>query len=222
MTFNFCPPLELPSLISETAPDGKRQYCLPDGRKVPSVTTVLGWAKRKAIFEWRQRVGDAEANKISARASKRGNSMHLIAESYIRNEKNYYKDAMPDARASFMSIKPFLNNISEVYYQEQSLWSYQLELAGRVDLIAHYDGVLSVIDFKTSSREKKKEDIEDYFQQTAAYAIMHEELTGIPIHNLVIIMAMDEGQSAVFIDKTERHIVGLVKAISDYKRDNKL
>jgi genome maintenance exonuclease 1 len=215
MKFNYCPPVDLQDLQSETFPDGKRYYTLPDGTKLPSVTTVLGAQKKQAIMEWRKRVGEEVANQISGKATRRGTSVHTMCENYLNNESVPFQ--MNDAYEMFHSIKPFLNKINNIHYQEQALWSKQLGMAGRTDCIGEYDGVLSSIDFKTSKKIKSHEDIEDYFWQTTAYALMYEEMVGVPIHQLVIIMAVEHHQPLVFIQKTEDHIEGLVKAIQYYK-----
>lgn len=217
--FNYCPPKQLPDLQSETFPDGKRYYNLPDGTKVPSITTVLGAMKKDAIMQWRKRVGEAEANRISKKATGRGTNVHTLCERYLNNED--MGTMMPDALEMFYSLKPFLNNINNIHYQEQALWSKQLGLAGRVDCIAEYNGVLSIIDFKTSRKIKTKAQIEDYFWQTTAYALMYEEMIGLPINNLVIIMAVEDEQPLVFQEKTEDHIEGLVKAIQFYNNQYK-
>ena len=218
--FNFCPPLEIPDLVSETQKNGKRVYVTPEGDRFPSVTTVVGHHKKQIILDWRQRVGEEQANKISAQASGRGNGMHTLCERYLNNEATIGKGIMPDALEMFRSIQPYLDNINNIHYLEQSLWSKQLQLAGRVDCIAEYEGVLSVIDFKTSRRIKTIEQIEDYFWQTTAYALMYEELVGKPIDNLVIIMAVENEQPLIFKQKTEKHIQGLVKVIHDYTISN--
>jgi genome maintenance exonuclease 1 len=212
--FNYCPPQRIDNLKSETLPFG-RYYVLPDGNKVPSITTVLGAMKKASIMEWRRRVGEEEANKISRKASGRGTNVHTLCERYLNNEN--IGEMMPDAKEMFFSIKPYLNLINNIHYQEQSLWSEQLGVAGRVDCIAEYEGELSVIDFKTSKRLKSKGDIEDYFWQCAAYSLMYEERVGKPIDNLVIIMAVENESPLVFKEKTQDHIVGLVKAIKFYK-----
>ena len=213
--FNYCPPKNLQDLQSQTFPDGKRYYTLPDGTRLPSVTTVLGAQKKDAIMAWRKRVGEDVANAISKKATGRGTNVHTLCERYLNNES--LGDIMPDAKEMFYTLKPYLNKINNIHYQEQALWSKQLGMAGRVDCIGEYDGVLSSIDFKTSKRIKSHEDIEDYFWQTRAYALMYEELIGEPIHQLVIIMAVEDNQPLVFIQKTEDHIEGLVKAINFYK-----
>lgn len=219
MIFEYCPPKLLNDLESETFPDGKRYYTLPDGEKLPSVTTVLGVQKKKAIMEWRARVGEEEANRVSRQASSRGTNVHTICENYLNNKSDYMKGIMPDAVEYFLSIKPYLNNINNIHYQEQALWSKQLGMAGRVDCIAEYEGVLSVIDFKTSSRVKKRSDILDYFWQTTAYSLMYEELVGEPIHNLVIIMAVKDSSPIIFKENVSDHIHGLVEAINYYKKN---
>jgi len=213
--FNYCPPKQLQDLQSETFPDGKRFYKLPDGTKLPSVTTVLGAQKKDAIMAWRKRVGEAEANRISKMATGRGTNVHTLCERYLNNES--LGDIMPDAKEMFTAIKPLLNRINNIHYQEQALWSTQLGMAGRVDCIGEFDGQLSVIDFKTSKKIKSKVEIEDYFWQTSAYALMYEELIGNPINNLVIIMAVENENPLLFQEKTEHHIGGLVKAIQFYK-----
>jgi len=213
--FTFCPPKVLADLQSQTFPDGKRYYTLPDGTKLPSVTTVLGAQKKDAIMAWRKRVGEDVANAISKKATGRGTNVHTLCERYLNNEP--LGDVMPDAVEMFRSLKPLLNRIDNIQYQECALWSKQLGMAGRVDCIGEFDGVLSVIDFKTSKKIKHISHIEDYFWQTSAYALMYEEMIGVPIDNLVIIMAVEDEEPLLFQQKTADHINGLVKAINFYK-----
>ena len=217
MTFNYCPPKQLQDLQSTTFPDGKRYYTLPDGTRLPSVTTVIGASKKAAIMAWRKRVGEEKANQISRKASGRGTNVHSMCEEYLNNKE--LGVFMPDAIEMFLSIKPHLDKINNIHYQEQALWSTQLGMAGRVDCIAEYEGVLSVIDFKTSSRPKDESDIQDYFWQTTAYSLMYEELVGVPIDNLVIIMAVENGIPLIFKQKTEDHIEGLAQAIDFYHKN---
>ena len=213
--FTFCPPRILTDLKSETFPDGKRYYTLEDGTRLPSVTTVLGAQKKEAIMKWRKRVGEVEANRISKQATGRGTNVHTLCERYLNNES--LGNVMPDAVEMFRSLKPLLHRIDNIHYQECALWSKQLGMAGRVDCIGEFDGVLSVIDFKTSKKIKEQGQIEDYFWQTAAYALMYEEMIGQPIDELVIIMAVENEQPLLFKQKTSDHIHGLVKAIKFYK-----
>jgi len=213
--FNYCPPIELQNLKSETFPDGKRYYILPDGTKLPSVTTVIGAKSKKAIMEWRRRVGEEEANKVSRKASGRGTNVHTLCERYLNNES--LGNIMPDAKEMFLTLKPLLNRINNIHYQECALWSTKLGMAGRVDCIGEFDGVLSVIDFKTSKRIKKREDIDNYFAQCVAYACMYEELIGKGIDQIVIIMAVEDSEPLLFIEKTEDHLNTLLEYIKFYK-----
>ena len=217
--FNYCPPIQLQDLKSTTFPDGKRYYQLPDGTRLPSVTTVIGAKGKQAIMEWRKRVGEEQANKISRQASSRGTNLHTLCEKYLNNDSKYFMNAMPDALQMFKSIKPLLNKIDNIHYQEQALWSVKIGMAGRVDCIGEYDGVLSVIDFKTSKRVKNKEDIDNYFAQCTAYAMMYEELIGKPVDQLVVIMAVENDEPLVFIEKTEDHINTLLEYITFYKEN---
>ena len=213
--FNICPPRELPELDSETFPDGKRYYTTPSGIKLPSVTTVIGATPKPAIAEWRQRVGEAEANRISKIASGRGSRLHTLCENYLNNKP--LGVTMPDALEMFRSIKPELNRINNIHYQECTLWSLRLGMAGRVDCIAEFDGTLSVIDFKTSKRNKTKEDIPDYFAQCTAYSLMYQELVEIPIRQIVVIMAVDNEEPLVFVEKTRDHVEKLAKYVRYYR-----
>jgi genome maintenance exonuclease 1 len=209
----------LPNLKSETHSDGKRYYTTPSGKRLPSVTTVVGAMKKQAIMEWRNRVGEVEANKISKLATGRGNRVHDLAERYLKNEGIDWIREMPDAVEMFRSLIAPIQRINNIHYIEQSLWSEKIGLAGRVDLIAEWDGVLSVIDFKTSKKIKKAEDIQDYFAQCTAYSGMYEEHVGVGIEQIVIIMAVENEAPLIFVEKTEDHINTLVEHISFYRKN---
>jgi len=215
--FHYCPPRDLQDLQATTFPDGKRYYQLPDGTRLPSVTTVIGAKGKQAILEWRKRVGEEVANKISRQASGRGTNVHTLCERYLNNEP--LGEIMPDAKAMFLPLKPILNRINNIHYQECTLWSVNLGMAGRVDCIGEFDGVLSVIDFKTSKRIKKREDIDNYFAQCVAYACMYEELIGTGIDQIVIIMAVDNEDPLIFIEKTADHLNTLLEYIKFYKEN---
>lgn len=207
--------------------DGKRHYQLPNGLYVPSVTTVLGHFKKQAIMEWRNRVGHEEANKISNRASTRGTKFHTLMEKYLSNEpvtSIITEKTMPTLKESFHMMKKEVDKyINNIHYIEVPLYSTSMRMAGRTDIIAEFDGMLSVIDFKTSNREKREEHIQDYFLQSTAYALMYEERIGIPIHQVVIMMASDGvPQPQVFIKKTEDYHNILVEKIVQYFRENGL
>lgn len=164
---------------------------------------------------WRKRVGEEVANKISKKATGRGTNVHTLCERYLNNKGT--GDMMPDAKEMFVALKPELNRIDNIWYQEQALWSKQLGMAGRCDCIAEFDGVLSIIDFKTSSKIKTKEMIEDYFAQCTAYSLMLEEMIGTPVDQIVVMMSVEDNPPLIFIEKTEDHIDGLVEAIKFYR-----
>ena len=180
-----------------------RFYETPSGKKYPSVTSVLGMMDKSGLMEWRKRVGEEEANRVSARASNRGTVIHSLCEQYL-----YGKDPQPSMFDQYMfnSLKRHLDRIDEIHALETRLYSNYLQVAGTVDCVAKFDGKLSVIDFKTSGRVKSKEDIPGYFIQTSAYAVAFEELTGIPVSRLVIIMGVDNDDALVFTEKRDNWI----------------
>ena len=206
-------------LITESTEEG-RKYVTPDGKKYPSITTVRGHFTKHEIMEWRKRVGEEEANRVSLHATTGGTALHKVCERYLDNEEGYLDGAMPHVRGMFNSIKPILDErIGVVYMQEVPLYSKHLRLAGRVDVIAEFDGVPSIIDFKTSKRTKEEEDIKDYFEQEAAYAVMYEERTKKPIVNLVTIMAVLDGNPLVFKEHRDNHVNDLLYKIRLYERE---
>lgn len=199
-----------------------RQYVTPSGVKYPSITTVLGHFSKHKLMEWRKAVGEEVANRVGRLAADRGTRLHTICEKYIDNEDDIFGEkTMPHVKAMFNSIKPILDNrIGKVMLQEKPLYSDHLRIAGRVDLIAEFDGVLSIIDFKTSSKVKTAEDIKDYFEQEAAYAIMFEERIGAPIVNLVTIMAVENSTTPlVFKEHRDNHAEDLIRKIRLYERE---
>ena len=192
---------------STTNEDGSRVYVNASGVAYPSATTVLGVLSRDGIAAWRKRVGEEEANKISNQAATRGTKIHSLTESYLKNED--LEEAYTTTKASLLDVemfkkfKPVLDPIGDIHCQELALYSDHLRMAGRVDCIADYNRLRAVIDFKTSSKPKKKEHISSYFMQTAAYAIMYEERTGIPVPWLVVLIAVEGDEPQVFIEKRD-------------------
>ena len=181
--------------------NGKRHYVTPSGELYPSITTVLGELSKAAIQKWRKRVGETEANKISGKASRRGTSVHSVCESYIKNEDGYFDGQTPNIIELFKTIEPFLERVDNIHGVELALYSDHFGVAGRTDLIAEFDGVLSVIDYKTSNKIKKKEWCESYFAQGAFYGIAYEELTKIPVSQVVIIIAVDNEHPQLFVEQ---------------------
>ena len=210
-------PVELTEMNAVTTESG-RKYRTPEGIDLPSITTVLSILSRDGIAAWRKKVGEEEANRISHRASTRGTKVHEIIEKYVDNDPNYRDGYTPDIIASFQDVKPILdNNIGDVFAQEAPLYSNHLGVAGRVDCVAMYNGKPSIIDYKTSRKPKKAQWITNYFMQEAAYAIMWEERTGMPIVQLVTIVSVDNSEPQVFIEHRDNWIRPLQDVIKQYK-----
>jgi len=200
-----------------TTTDTGRTYSTPDGKSYPSITTVLSILSEDAIRAWRERVGVEQADIISGKASRRGTKVHSIVEKYLSNEDTTQE--LPHIRQSLANLKPVLdNNIGKIYGLEVPLFSHHLKLAGRCDCIAEYNGVPSIIDFKTSKYIKKKERITNYFAQGAAYAIMWEERTGMSIPNIVIIMDVDHEKPCVFVEHRDNWTKLLEDTIDEYRK----
>lgn len=195
--------LSFDELQTEYTEEG-RFYITPTGEKYKSVTTILGnYGDKTGLDAWRERVGDAEADRVSRVATERGTMLHNLAEKYILNDENFSIDSNVFAKALFNKIEPYLTkNINTVYGTEFCLYSHVLKTAGRCDLLATYNDTISIIDYKTSSREKQPEWIENYFIQATAYALMVEELTNISIPQLVILIAVQDGNAQEFIRST--------------------
>jgi genome maintenance exonuclease 1 len=195
----------------------RRCYLTPSGASYPSVTSVVGLLKANEIERWRNRVGEDQANKISRRASHRGTSIHALCEQYLLG-----KPAEPDIfdYEMFNSIKPILDRIDNIHCIETQLYSDHLQVAGTVDCIAEFDGKLTVIDFKTASKPKPRDWIHDYFMQTSAYAVMFEELTGIAVNRLLIVIGVDDHHPLLFHEKRNDWITQFKQLRAKYKQLN--
>lgn len=181
---------DFPKLLTENV-DGRRLYVTPNGKKYPSVTTVLSDYGKEGIMEWRKRIGEEKANEISRKATTRGTSVHKVIEKYLYNEDVSNVEMLPNVKSLFVRMKEELEKVNNIHCLETPLFSHELGLAGTVDCIAEHNGELSVIDFKTSIRLKKKEQIGNYFMQGAAYATMFTEMTSVPIDRVVILIGVD-------------------------------
>ncbi len=195
---------------------GTRYYVTPEGNKYPSITTVLSAYNIKEIMEWRRRVGEEVANKISKQASSRGTRIHTLCEQYLGNKEPTFKT--PLDTETFNRFKPVLHRINNIYAQEIRMYSDHLRIAGTVDCVAEFDGKLSVIDFKTSKRLKNEEDIENYFMQVSGYAVMVEERFGIPVNKVVVAIAVDDQDPQVFVAKRDTYISNLLNFRDLYER----
>ena len=178
--------------------DGKRYYLTPEGNKYPSVTTVLSQMNAKAIAEWRARVGEEEANRISSQASSRGTKIHSIAENYVLG-KPHPKGVMPSHLEMFKPLKTYLDNhLQCVYGTEIALYSDRLKMAGRCDLVARIGGIPTIVDFKTSRKLKEEQHILNYFLQTTTYAAMVKERHNLPVKAICILIMTEHDGLQVF------------------------
>jgi genome maintenance exonuclease 1 len=199
---------------------GERFYISPNGLKLPSVTTVLGHSKKKSLIEWQNRVGIENAEKIKNRAATRGTKFHNMMESYLRNQDHILDGIMPDMKQSFYDMMETLDLVDNIQYIESPLYSEKLGIAGRTDVIADFGKTLSIIDFKTSTKQKKEEWIENYFLQGTAYALMYEELVGTPINQIVVLISCDDSDlPQVFIRDKNQYVDSLLDKIQLYKQE---
>ena len=204
------PPKDI--IINRSELNGMRVYYVDD-TPLYSVTTILGYG-HSWVDEWRKEVGDAVADSISKIASNTGQAIHTLCEHYLYNEDLVINNPFLFHRfKKFMSV---LNNINNILCLEKSLYSMKLKIAGTVDCIAEYNGVMSIIDFKTSKIAKEESDIEDYFLQTTAYAIMIYELYNIKITQIVILMSVDMEDPVVYIKNIKDYIPKLRARIDTF------
>jgi len=212
---------KLPRLKVRTDADGTRFYQAPNGKWYPSASTVANWEKKEFFENWRK---DPKNFAEGERAKKRGTMLHEAIERYLDNRDDYLDALAGNIHYTFLfdQIRDDLAKISNIRAQETSLYSDLMQLAGRVDLVAEYDGVLSVIDFKGSARTKKEEWIESYLVQATMYAIMYHERFGTPIKQVVIIITCEDGNSQVFKRDPMDYVKPLRAAIKLFQSDNKV
>lgn len=211
--------------------NGRRHYAVPSGNFYPSVTTVIGATqspeKKKILDNWVKRVGEAEAERIKNAAADRGSLMHDMCEQFLlpKGESTFEKpDEHTNAFALWKQVQPLLvKHINHIHNLEGVLYSDTMRIAGRVDCVAEWDGVLSVIDFKTTIKDKKESWITDYFIQETAYAIMYGEMYGKKVKQIVTVMAKDNGflsDGVVYIKKPTDYVEPLIARIKQYHKEN--
>jgi len=195
-----------------------RFYETPDGKKFPSVTTVLKDYNKEGIDKWIKRVGEVAAKKEGDYALDRGTKFHNLIESYLLTDKlDNIEEYPPMVKIMFQNLRPKLELIDNIHLMETTLFSNTLKVAGRVDVIGEYDGKLSIIDFKTSKRSKKLEWIKSYFMQTSAYAFMYHEMTELLPKQIVILIAGEQDLSTqVFVDNPGNHIRDFKKEVDKF------
>lgn len=204
--------IELPKLQQITPPTGPRIYVTPEGNRYPSVTSVLGsMDKGDGLEKWKKRVGEKEAAGILRQAGQRGTIIHETLEKYLKNNSTYKKGLMPVDRMHIQELKKYVNRINNILFLEERLYSDYLKVAGTVDCIAEFDGVLSIIDFKTSRSLKQEEHCKGYFMQGSAYAACFKELTGHAVKQVVIIMVVNNDDPQLFKVRVSDHLRDFIK-----------
>tara|TARA_B100000700_G_scaffold212748_1_gene233907 strand:+ start:425 stop:1108 length:684 start_codon:yes stop_codon:yes gene_type:complete len=195
--------------------EGTRFYRVPSGKLYPSITSVTSFYNRDVFINWRKKVGEEKANKITRAATSRGTAYHDVVEHYLNNKDIKDLKILPTTKFLFLQSKDKLDRINNIHALEKSLYSDYLGLAGRVDCIAEYDGELAVIDFKTATKIKPEEWIQNYFVQETAYACMYYEMTGTPVKKLITIMVAENGECVVYEKRNKGYYI---KLLTEYIR----
>ena len=212
--------VEIPE-VGTTNVNRKRFYMTPTGT-YPSITTVLGVRKEKkaGLQAWRERVGHDVANHIMRTAASRGTAVHHMCEDFLNNKEVVKEDVAFLPWCLFSQLKPTLEkSINNIYAQECGLWSEKYRVAGRVDCIAEWNGVPSIIDFKTSRSERKDDYNFEYYMQASAYAEMFEERTGIEINQIVILVVTEDGLVQEFVKDKKDYLQDLVDTIDQFTEE---
>ena len=218
--FTHQPPINDLPLLKAKNVDGKRFYEDQETKKIyPSITSVLSIRQKEGLIKWRKSVGEEVANHVMIQAANRGTAVHNMVEDYLNNVDleqvdKYKKQFLP--RMMFNVLKPELSKINNIRLQEAQMFSTDYTVAGRVDCIAEYDGVLSIIDFKTSTKEKNEDWIENYFIQGSAYAEMYKEHFGEEVTQVVILITTEEGTTQVFKKNKVDYLPQLKEAVQDF------
>lgn len=204
-------------------PSGRFYVSPVTGEKYPSITTMLGAKEKPHLVAWKNMLGADKAAKETQRCADRGTAVHAMIENYLNNQEAPTKGFAPEHVREFNQVRLKLKKINNIHTQEVALWSDTLKLAGRVDCIGEYEGELCVIDFKTSNGDKKESMIEDYWLQTCFYALAYQEVYGIQIDKLVILMSSEKGiVPLVFKSTVEEHIPALVERVNTFYTTRKV
>jgi genome maintenance exonuclease 1 len=177
--------------------NGERRYTTPQGQRLPSVTTILEATKpeerKKALNDWRNKVGEEKARQITTEAANRGTRMHTYLENYVKQGKITERGNNPFSWASHamadVVIREGLVKVNEFWGIEVPLYFPDI-YAGTTDCVGIHEGQESILDFKQTNKPKKREWIEDYFLQLAAYSEAHNELHNTKIKKGVVLMCV--------------------------------
>ena len=219
-------PVELPELKTVTI-NRKRFYVTPKKNYYPSITTVLSIRSKQGLLEWRKRVGNEVANYVAGKAAARGTKVHHMCEDYLNNQHTEWPDKWERHKKDFLPWCIFgelknkvLGNINDIHAQECGLYSDKYKVAGRVDCIAKYNGVLSIIDFKTSTKVRSDDWNENYYIQCSAYAEMFTERTDIEVSQIVILVVTEDGTVQEFIKEKYEYLDALEASVAEWGKQN--
>jgi len=205
--------------IKQTNINGKRHYITPDGNTYPSVTTITGILSHDSILQWRKRLGEDLANYQMILSATAGTQTHKICQEYLSNKSTRkYKKLIP--KSHFNNLKPELKKINNIHALECRIYSDKYRIAGTVDCVAEYDGVLSVIDFKTTKKEKKDDWILPHYCQATAYREAWYERTGQKIDQIIIMISALDGTLKVYIDNPDNYVKKLKELVNTYMEQN--
>jgi hypothetical protein len=178
-----------PTLIKSS---GKHIYLTPENNTYASITTKLAATRNNSGIQfWKHRVGESVAKHILENAVSTGTKTHILIEDYLNNQISFQKELLPNAH--LRNMQPKLDQVNNIQFTEVALYSDILKTAGTCDCVGDYDGVLSILDWKTSRKKKQKAWIQDYFLQTTAYSIMYREMTGIEVKQGVVLITAEDG-----------------------------
>ena len=204
--------------LSRRNVDEVRMYSIDESTAYPSITSIISFINRDKFADWRAKVGNEAANKKTRHATRRGTDLHLVFEKYLQNEdiKKLDEYQKPLIQYMFNFAKPFIDErLNNIYHQETNMYSSRLCLAGTVDLICEVDGELSIVDFKTSEREKPEEWLEDYFVQLSAYWAMFSEQTGVVPKKLVVFLVAENGDVQIVERRNPIHYLQILRDYVD-------
>lgn len=197
-----------------------RTYHTPSGA-YPSLTTILGkTANNPWLEQWKLRVGEEEAARVSKEATDRGTIIHSFAEKHFNKEliweelKSQPVDVRQMSRDLIQAVE---TGVEEIWGQEQILWSSKYKYAGRTDMVGVWKGRPAIIDFKTSKKPKQSTQIRDYFIQCCGYAVAHNEMYGTGIKDIVVVITIDGKEPQIFEKTAPPFLYELKKRRYDYE-----
>ena len=208
--------------IERVTVDGQRRYITPEGRVYPSVTTILSDFQSEGLKSWIEKVGVEEANRRKVQGANRGTNLHLIYEDFVKNKLNI-PSYDPITYDLFVNSERYLREgISKVHNLEFPIWSDRLKTAGTADCLCEWQGVTSILDYKSSGKPKKEEWIKNYFLQETIYAMAVFERIKLKVPQIVTFIVNEQDpEPQIFVKKTADYIEEVIKLLSDYHRRNR-